>query len=304
MFPTLVSNAGFFVIKSMTGFGRSVGSFNGHFITLDLRSVNHRFFEISIRLPKDLNPLEGGLKQTLRKGFSRGKVDLIVSFNGGEGGQKKVLLDKNLAKQYHHQLLELKKIVKLPGAPDFNSLVTFKDLLVVKESPLAPSLFEKPVKNLLKNAMTLLGSMRKKEGQVLERYIRGVLKRLHRRIFRIEKRVPMVVEEHQNRLMKKIQQISGVVSLDQTRLHQEVAYFAERSDVEEEITRLKSHCEQFEIFLSQKKPIGRSLDFLVQEMNREVNTLGAKANDTSISEEVIEIKGELERLREQCQNIE
>jgi len=292
------------VIKSMTGFGRSVGSFNEFSITLDLRSVNHRFSEISIKLPRGLNSLEGGLKQTLRNGFSRGKVDLSVTLNGGEENQKKVSLDKNLAKQYHCQLLELKKILKLSGDPDFNSLVTLKDLLVVKETTLSPGLIEKPLKNLLTQAMAFVEAMRKKEGKVLERYVRGVLKSLRRRIFRIKKRVPTVVSEHQKRLRKKIQHISGVVSLDQNRLFQEVAYFAERSDVEEEITRLKSHCEQFEMFLSQKRPVGRSLDFLVQEMNREVNTLGAKANDTFISEEVIEIKSELERLREQCQNIE
>ncbi len=288
----------------MTGYGRSVGVYGDFLITLDLRSVNHKSSEISVKLPRALFPLERELKQMLRGVFFRGRVDLVVTLAGGEKNQKEVFLDKNLARQYHRQLLELKKILKIPGSPDVFSLLSLKDVLVVNEIPLDPQRFKKPLQKILRKSIGLVDEMRKKEGKAMEAQIRRGLKNLTQRLSKIMIRVPKVVLDHKNRLAKKIHQISGGISMDQNRLLQEVAYFAERSDVEEEITRFKSHCSQFEFFLKSRNPKGRSLDFLVQEMHREANTLGAKANDTLISQEVIGIKGELERLREQCQNIE
>ena len=289
----------------MTGYGRSVGYSNGFSIVLDLRSVNHKFYEVSMKLPKGFLPLEDRLKGILRKRFARGRFDLSVFVNGGvDCIRREIHLDQKLAKRYYGLLLDLKKSLKMPGEIDVVSLLTLRDVVVLTESPPDLSLFERPLLRLLKRVMVLLETMRRREGRVLAAALRGLLRSIRMRLHRVEKRVPRLVLEHRFRLTEKIRQLSGGVSLDPARLSQEVAYFAERSDIEEELIRLKSHCRQFDIFLRSNEPVGRSLDFLIQEMHREVNTLGSKANDSEITMEVVGMKGELERLREQVQNVE
>jgi uncharacterized protein (TIGR00255 family) len=224
--------------------------------------------------------------------------------DGGDCIRKEIHLDQKLAKRYYGLLLDLKKSLKVPGEIDLVSLLTFRDVVVVTESLPDLHLFERPLLRLLRRAMVLLETMRRREGRVLAAELRSLLRSFRKRLSRVEKRVPGLVLAHRSRLKEKIHQLGGGVSLDPARLSQEVAYFAERSDIEEELIRLKSHCHQFDIFLRSDEPVGRSLDFLLQEMHREVNTLGSKANDGEITLEVVGMKGELERLREQVQNIE
>ena len=292
------------MINSMTGYGRSTGYIGDFSITLDFRSVNHKYSEISIKLPKALFPLERKLKEMIQNGFSRGRFDLSITINGGEESQKEVFLDKKLAKQYYARFLELKKNLKIPGHFNLESLLSLKDVVVVKSVSLESHHFEKKLLHLLKKAISLVNSMRQKEGRAMAVQMQMGLKKIRKGISRIEKRVPKVLLEHKSRLMGKIKQFSGLDSLNEERLLQEVAYFAERSDIDEELNRLKSHLVQFDSFLEKKEPSGRSLEFIIQEMNREANTMGSKGNDSFISREVIEIKGELERLREQSQNVE
>lgn len=292
------------MVNSMTGYGRSTGYIGDFSITIDLRSVNHKYSEISIKLPRALFPLERKLKEMIQSGFSRGRFDLYITVNGEEGSQKEVFLDKTLAKQYYAHFLELKKNLKIPGRFNLESLLSLKDVTVVKNVSLEPHHFEKKLPLLLKKAISLVKVMRKKEGDAMAVQMQMGVKKIQKGISRIEKRVPKVLLEHKMRLMGRIKQLSGLESLNEERLLQEVAYFAERADIDEELNRLKSHLVQFDSFLEKNEPKGRSLEFIIQEMNREANTMGSKGNDALISREVIEIKGELERLREQAQNVE
>ncbi|HUK56604.1 MAG TPA: YicC/YloC family endoribonuclease [Nitrospiria bacterium] len=292
------------MIESMTGYGRSEGSYRDLTIVAELRSTNHKYCDITVRLPKLLLPLETVLRKQVQQRFTRGRLEVAVSINGANEQPKQLDVDLELARQYSRILKDLKAKLDLPGPVDLALLMNFKDIITTAEWTGTTDALAAQVRGLLNEAMDRLEAMRRKEGRALVRDLGQRLRLIEKALRHIQSRVPAMVRGYQARLNERIERLTQGVKLDPARLAQEVAVFAERSDVSEELTRLKSHLNQFRTMMQGRESIGRSLDFLIQEMNREVNTIGSKASDASIAMKVVGIKSELEKLREQVQNIE
>lgn len=288
----------------MTGYGRSEGRHQNHTMVVELRSVNHRYCEVMLRLPRPLLSIETEFKKLIQDRFPRGRIDCSVTLNGEGESVKQLSLNRELAKQYCSLLETLKQELGLEGKVDLAMLADLPGLIMVTEPPVLLEELGTAAKKLLKKAMDSLDEMRKREGKQLYQDLTNRLKVLRQAFKKIVSRAPTAVKTYQRQLIKRVEKLSQGLKLDQDRIHQEVALYAERSDVTEEITRLQSHIKQFEQMISTDQTVGRSLDFLIQEMNREVNTIGSKGNDIVISREVVFMKGELEKLREQVQNIE
>lgn len=291
------------MIQSMTGYGRSEGTFLDVAIVTELRSTNHKYCDIVVRLPKLLLPLESPIKKMIQQEFQRGRLELTVSLNGAAEQAKRIELDPEMANQYVRILKELKSKFDLSGPIDVGLLSGFRDIISVSGAPEASDDLAQRVRMLVKEAMRELAGMRKKEGQALERDLKKRLAIIEKAVRVVESRVPRIIQAYQSRLKDRIKHLTHGIQLDQGRLAQEVALFAERCDIQEEITRLKSHLKQFRGMIQKKESVGRSLDFLIQEMNREVNTIGSKGNDAGVAMDVVSMKSELERVREQVQNV-
>jgi uncharacterized protein (TIGR00255 family) len=292
------------MIKSMTGYGRSEGSYRDLVIVAELRSTNHKYCDITVRLPKLLLPLETPLRKRLQERFTRGRLELAVTVNGAAEQTKRLEVDLELARQYARILKEIKAKLELPGPVDLAMLMSFRDIVTTGELEEATDELASQIQKRVKEAMDRLEAMRKKEGQSLVKDLRRRLRFIETALHRIETRVPAMVRGYQARLQDRIERLTQGAKLDPGRLAQEVALFAERSDVSEELTRLKSHLGQFKTMIQGSDAVGRSLDFLIQELNREVNTIGSKSGDAPIAMGVVGIKSELEKMREQVQNIE
>ena len=292
------------MIQSMTGYGRSEGYYGNFAIVVELRSTNHKYCDVVVRLPKFLTALETSLKKRIQQRFTRGRLELAVTINGAAEQTKRLDVDLELAEQYVRILRELKTKLELPGHVDLTLLTGFRDIITVSEMVEATDALVQMIHGLVKEATGRLEAMRRKEGQALAKDLLERLRIIEKSLGRIKSRVPGMVQGYQTRLRERIGQLAQGTKLDQNRLAQEVAIFAERCDVNEELIRLKSHLKQFKAMVRGKEAVGRSLDFLIQEMNREVNTIGSKAGDAAIALDVVGAKSELERLREQVQNIE
>ncbi len=288
----------------MTGYGRSEGHHQNHTMVVELRSVNHRYCEVMLRLPKPLLSIETEFKKLIQDRFPRGRIDCSITLNGGGESVKQLSLNRELAKQYCFLLETLKQELGLEGKVDLALLANIPDLIVVTEPPMLLEQLGTAANRLLKKAMDSLDEMRQREGKQLYQDLTDRIKVLRQALKKIGSRAPRVVKTYQRRVIQRVKELSRGLKLDQDRIHQEVALHAERCDVTEEITRLQSHAKQFEQMISGGQTVGRSLDFLIQEMNREVNTIGSKGNDVVIAREVVYMKTELEKLREQVQNIE
>jgi len=292
------------MIQSMTGHGRSQSKTGNNRMEVDLRSTNHKFSEISVKLPKPLSFLENQVKKRLQQRFSRGRVDLSVTLNGSEEHGRRLEMDLDLARQYRRLLLQLKSRLGVEGDVDLALLSNFRNIITVAEKPSGDKRVVQVFFKLLNEAVDRLERMRKKEGKALAADLGRRLGRIRKAVQEIQKRVPQVVVIYRQQLQSRIRQLTEGVPLDSRRLEQEVALFATRCDISEEMTRLESHLSQFGDMLRKPGAIGRSLDFLIQEMHREINTTGSKANDVAISRQVILVKSELEKIREQVQNVE
>jgi uncharacterized protein (TIGR00255 family) len=292
------------MIRSMTGYGQGRVTVQGHRLEMELRSVNHRFCEITLKLPKPLVFLEPEIKKRLKERFPRGRLDLQVTLNETKTSDRRLEIDLPLAKQYRHALQELKSRLKVKGDIDLALLTDFRNLITVEERPTGSKRLIPAFYRLLNQAVSRLDRMRQREGRVLARDLKSRLEQISRSVGIIKKRVPQVLTDYRERLMKRVKWLTKGTPLDSQRLEQEVALYATRCDISEEMTRIESHLSQFRTMIMARKAVGRSLDFLIQEMHREINTTGSKANDTDISRQVILIKSELERLREQIQNVE
>lgn len=291
------------MIASMTGYGRAERRWRGIEMAVELRTVNHRFSELNVKLPKSLAHLEPDVKEELSALFARGRVDLSVSVNGRGDLGREVVVDGRLARSYIRQLRQLQRRYGLRGELEIGHLAGVRDLLAIRESPSLPRATDRVVAQLLRNAARQVRGMRRAEGRELAADLERRLAAIEASIGRVRRQLPQVLAQYQRRLMARSSELAGL-PIPQERLAQEVAIFAERCDVSEELVRLGSHVKQFRAHVRAGGAIGRTLDFLVQEMNREVNTLGSKANDARISSEVVTLKGELEKIREQVQNVE
>ena len=292
------------MITSMTGFGRRQGTYAETTITIEVRSVNHRFLEISIRLPKSMGGLEEILKKAVQQYCARGRVDLTVVIQGARGNGRVPQLDESLAKHYHHTLRALQRTLKLKGSIDIATMAGFRDVIVLSEqSTDDPKLF-KLVEQLGAKAVRDMATMRKKEGGLLAKDILCRLACVRTGKTVIAGRASSVTQEAFDRMKLRVEKLLGETIPDLPRLNQELAIYADRCDITEELVRLDAHMVQFEQAVQHSEPVGKTLDFLLQEMGREVNTIGSKANDSAIAAEVVRMKAEMERLREQVQNVE
>lgn len=293
------------MIRSMTGYGRSdVRDDAGSFV-IEMRSVNNRYLDVQIKLPRNLNALEPRIKKSVQDGFSRGRIDVFVSRSSGESSPFKIAVDFERAEQYIGVLRELKARFSLPGEVDLSLLNAFPDIIGKEEITEDMESVWTLLATGIEQAAESLRIMREREGESLADDIAGRLKAIDELVGSIRSRTPLVVEQARIRMTEALERILKEQP-DPSRIAQEIAILAERTDVAEEITRLTSHRGQFLSLLrgTGTEPVGRKLDFLIQEMGRETNTIGSKALDAEISLQVVTIKAELEKIREQVQNIE
>ena len=292
------------MIRSMTGFGRRQAPWHDGSVTVEMRSVNHRFLEIASRLPRPLSHLEDSFKKAIRQRCARGRIDITVTVQGGKGHTGSVNLDQPLAKQYHQALRSLKKSLKLTGSIDLALMAGLRDVVSISDQPTEDPKLAKTVQQLTTKALTDLEEMRTREGKALAEDMRARIQTIRRHQTLIAGRSPLLAQETFIRMKLRVEKLLGPEIPDPSRLYQELAVYADRGDITEEIVRLDSHMIQFEQTLNRTESVGKTLDFLLQEIGREVNTIGSKANDTEIAGHVVQMKAELERIREQVQNVE
>lgn len=292
------------MISSMTGFGRQQALWEGGAIAVEVRSVNHRFLEIACRLPRALGHLEEGFKKAVQDTCTRGRVDLTVTIQGGGGRPRAVSVDQSLAKQYHRMLRELKKSLKLSGSIDVALIAGLRDVVSVSEQSAEDPKLGKLARKLAARALGDLKGMRQREGMALAKDMLERVGNIREHREAIASRAPRVIQDAFERMKVRIEKLTNAELSDVSRLHQELAVYADRGDITEEIVRLDSHMIQFEHTLNRPESVGKTLDFLLQEMGREVNTIGSKANDAEIAHRVVQMKADLERIREQVQNVE
>jgi uncharacterized protein (TIGR00255 family) len=291
-------------MQSMTGYGRSEVR-HAHFaLTVEARSVNHRYLDISLRYPRLYAPLEARMKQRVSAYFTRGHIDITLVQQESSDTRQALLLDHTLAQQYYDALQRLQESLHLPGTIDLSLMAGLRDVFKVEESAADVESDWDLIAQGLDAALQALQSMRRQEGEALSRDFHLRLQAMVQQIRSIRQRVPQVVVEYRQRLEQRVKELFAQFELDPNRVAQEAILFAERADITEELTRLEAHMQAFTRLLSSSEAVGRKIEFLVQEMHREVNTIGSKSNDTAISHSVIELKSELERMREQIQNIE
>jgi uncharacterized protein (TIGR00255 family) len=269
-----------------------------------MRSVNHRFLEIACRLPRSLSPLEDSFKKAVQQCCTRGRIDITVTVQGGKGRAGSVNLDQPLATQYYQALRTLKKSLKLSGSIDLALMAGLRDVVSVSDQPVEDPKLAKIVQQITAKALTDLDAMRTREGKALAEDMRARILTIRGYKNLIAVRSPLLAQEAFDRMKSRVEKLLGSEIPDSPRLYQELAVFADRGDITEEIVRLDSHMIQFEETFNRAESVGKTLDFLLQEIGREVNTIGSKANDAEIAGHVVHMKAELERIREQVQNVE
>ncbi|MDD2366214.1 MAG: YicC family protein [Desulfuromonadaceae bacterium] len=292
------------MIKSMTGYGKGEAASSAGNFTVEIRSVNHRYGEISVRLPRSLFAFENEIKRMAAAVLKRGKIEISVQLTETVSANITPQLDMGLARAYFEVYTQLAKELNLPqdAAPSFimSQKGVLKELASsVDEAVLKPDLFI-----AINKAIAALDEMRICEGASLEADLVGRRKQITEWTAEIEARSPQMVIENRQKLKIRLDQLLDGAEIEESRLAQEIAILSDRSDITEELVRLASHFKQFDAALKSLEPVGRKLDFLMQEMNREVNTIGSKSNDSKITALVIHIKAEMEKMREQVQNIE
>ena len=290
----------------MTGYGRGERSQDGFKITVELNSVNRKQVEISLYLPREMEMLEAQVRDAINRSIARGRITVRVSLHAGEGqASAKMHLNVPLAKAYARELNRLAAQLKLSDSVTLDHLVRAPGVLQTDEQIAGGEDFWPAVEAALKQALTALLKMREREGAHLARDLSSRAGIMRQSVAKVKKHAPTVAEKYREQLMGRIKS-AGIEApgVDDERLTKEIVYFADRSDISEELTRLESHYQQFDDCVKSKEPVGRTLDFLAQEMNREINTIGSKANDSLISREVVTLKTELEKFREQAMNVE
>lgn len=293
------------MIVSMTGFGRSKKELGSFKVIVEMKSVNHRFCEISVRMPRQFLLFEEKIKKTVNQYIQRGRVDVFVTVEGEGYISRSLQVDWDLISQYEKAIIKTKDLYKLEGALTIDQLLGLPEVFIVNENEDGIEELEQFILEVTKAAAIELQNMRKIEGTALKNDIAGRLHIINEVVQKLKPFSIQVVEKYKERLEKKINEyLDGKFEADEGRILTEVAIFADKADINEELTRLDSHISQFFKILETDGSVGRKLDFLVQEMNREMNTIGSKANDVVISQEVVEMKSELEKIKEQVQNIE
>jgi len=292
------------MIRSMTGYGSAEIERDGQRLTAEIRSVNHRFCEVSIRAPKVVSTFEDQIRQLIQDRFSRGKLNLSITWSGAGDSGEVLRLNEPVTDRYVALLEQLRKRYSLEGGIDVKTLAALPDVFAWEHTALSDEETWGILRDLVTNAAESMNSMKGREGQALAKDLEERLAILRKQLDTVSERAPMRPLELRDRLMERLKPLLADVELDPTRVAQEVAFYADRLDCTEECVRLSAHIDQFRHLIDGPELAGRKLNFLLQEMNREANTIGSKANDVEIQHAVIVIKEELERLREQVQNVE
>lgn len=292
------------MVKSMTGYGRCEETVGGRRITVELKSVNHKYFEFSPRVTRGYGFLEDKLKTYVQSRVARGKIDLFLSIETLEDADVIVSVNHSLAAGYIAALREITERYKLPDTVTVNSLSRYSDIFSVHKAPEDEETIWAAVKTVLEKAVDAFIAMRETEGRRLYDDVMSRAAVILELVGKIEARSPETVKEYRERLEAKLREVLSDTTIDEQRILTEAAIFADKVAVAEETVRLRSHFEQLKALLNAEEPSGRKMDFLVQEMNRETNTIGSKASDSQIAYMVVDIKAEIEKIREQIQNIE
>jgi len=288
----------------MTGYGRVEASEQGRNIAVEVKSVNHRFLELSLRIPPPLFPLELELRKKISENFKRGRIEVFIRVENGNGNTDGTNINMENVRNYFCALRKIKEEFGLLDDVSLQMLTGCRDIFSAPaETQYPPELLNR-ILSTLDEAVLLMTRMRCDEGLALYQDMKGRIKTICDVLAELQGRSPQVVVEYQKRLTERIRELTSGCDLDESRLVQEVALMADRSDITEEIVRLHSHLNQFTELLESDEAMGKKIDFLLQEMNREVNTIGSKSNDMEIARYVIELKSEFSKLREQAQNIE
>ncbi len=288
----------------MTGYGRSEVQDEQLQLTIEMRSVNHRYLDLALRYPRPYAPLETRMKQLMGDYFMRGRIEVTIAQQALGASDRAVAVDQALAQQYHRALNQLQETLRLPGTVDLGLLLTLREILKVEETEADAEAVWELMRQGIAQASEALQQMRMQEGAFLGDDLRHRLQLIGRYVETIRQRVPLVVTAYRQRLEERVAELLQAHELDPDRLYQETILLAERTDVAEELTRLEAHLQAMVQLLEAEGSIGRKTEFLLQEINREVNTIASKSNDAEISQVVVEIKSELERMREQIQNVE
>jgi uncharacterized protein (TIGR00255 family) len=292
------------VIRSMTGFGRCEDTINGRDIIIEIKSVNHRYFEFSSRITRGYSFLDEKLKSYLQSQIFRGKIDVYVSIETLEDTDSQVLVNHSLAAGYVNALHELAQRYGLCDDISVSTVSRYSDIFTVHKAPEDENIIWNAVKEVTDKALRAFLCMRETEGARLKTDVLQRAQAILATVGRIEERSPQTVIEYQQKLKQRLSELLVDSNIDEQRILTEAAIFADKIAVAEETVRLRSHFEQFSNMLSSSEAVGRKLDFMVQEMNRETNTIGSKCVDPQIAYMVVDIKAEIEKIREQIQNIE
>ncbi len=292
------------MLRSMTGFGSGRAVSGDEEIVVEVKSVNHKFCEVKTRLPRELTAIETALVRKIKDRVARGALDVTVKRASKGAAGLVPVVDAGLANAYRRAFAELAAATGLPDTTTVRELSVLPNVLRLEEPQVDLAKVTEALDAAVQQALKALEAMREVEGKAIERDLLGRLEAVERSALEVERLSPASVDEYRKRLTDRIAELNQGALVDPQRLAQEVAFFAERCDVAEELTRLKSHLVQFRALCEAPEPAGRKLDFLVQEMHREVNTTGSKSANAAIAGLVVQLKAELERVREQVQNVE
>lgn len=292
------------MIRSMTGYGSAKGTVDGLEFTIELKSVNNRFLDTAVRLPRSFLFAEDMIKSCVQKHISRGKVDVFVTMGSSGAGEMQVKVNENLARGYIDAVRAIAEKYGLPIDLTAQSVSRFPDVLSVEKRDVDAETLSEGLRVILEEALQDFDRMRLREGEKLRDDVLSRLKIIDALVSKVEEKAPQTVEEYRRRLEQKMADVLGAAGIDENRILAEAALFADHVAVDEETVRLRSHMAQLDGMIRGESPIGRKIDFLVQEFNREANTIGSKCQNTEIAYVVVDLKSEIEKIREQIQNIE
>lgn len=303
-YAKIQQKAGDTVLKSMTGYGRAQKIINGRDILVEIRSVNHRYYEYSSRIPRTYSYIDEKLKALLKTSISRGKVEIAVTINNIEGKDTEIAVNKGVAEGYVNALRSVSAELGLEDDLTLSKLIKLPDIFNIQKTPDDEEQIWNDVSSVAGEAISNFVNMRSIEGERLKADVNEKADGILTMVAEVEKLSPITVENYRNRLFKKLSEVLESKDIDEQRILTEAAIFSEKIAVDEETVRLRSHIAQLKAMLDDEEAVGRKLDFIVQEMNREVNTIGSKAQDLNITKLVVDMKADIEKIREQIQNIE
>lgn len=291
-------------MNSMTGYGKGISEKDGRKITVELKSVNHRFLDLNVKMPKTFNFADDTLRKDIKDAVARGHIDVYVNYEDMRAERSELFVDYELAKKYYNAAKNLNAMLGIDNNVSTYELMRMPDVIVDKENEDSEEVLLELLKDGLSKAIGQLNAMRKREGELIRNDIVSRIDVIDKIVDDIAKISPEVIAEHKDKLRARLEESLEGVEVDEAKLLNELVFYVDKVGIDEELTRLKAHIKHFYDIMSKNEPVGRQIDFLVQEMNRETNTIGSKCNEINIANRVVMLKTEIEKVREQIQNIE